>query len=67
MPQENMEVVRRAYAALSCGDADTLRALAVPELVVDFSRRLMEPVVLRDRDEALAWLSRTREGERSRS
>jgi ketosteroid isomerase-like protein len=61
MSQENIEVVRRAYAALSRGDADTLRGLAVPELVVDFSRRLLEPVVMRDRDAALAWLGRTRD------
>jgi hypothetical protein len=61
MSEENIDVVLRAYAALSRGDTDTLRGLAVPELVVDFSRRLIDPVVMRDRDEALAWLSRTRD------
>jgi ketosteroid isomerase-like protein len=61
MSEENLEVVRRAYAALSRGDADTLRGLAVPELVVDFSRRQIDRVVMRDREDALAWLSRTRD------
>jgi ketosteroid isomerase-like protein len=61
MSPENTEVVRRTYAALSRGDVDTLRGLAVPELVVDFSRRQIDPVVMRDREEALAWLSRTRD------
>jgi ketosteroid isomerase-like protein len=60
--QENLELVRRAYAALTRGDGDTLRDLAAPELVVDFSRRLVEPVVVRGRDEALAsFLSQARE------
>jgi ketosteroid isomerase-like protein len=61
MSPENTEVVRRTYAALSRGDVDTLRGLAVPELVVDFSRRQIDPGVMRDREEALAWLSRTRD------
>jgi ketosteroid isomerase-like protein len=41
MSEENVEVVRNAYAALTRGDTDTLRDLASPELVVDFSRRLV--------------------------
>jgi ketosteroid isomerase-like protein len=53
MSEENVEVVRRGYAALTRGDTDTLRDLAAPEFVVDFSRRLVDPFVVRGRDEAL--------------
>jgi ketosteroid isomerase-like protein len=35
MSEENVEIVRRAYVALSRGEEDTLRDLAAPELVVD--------------------------------
>jgi len=52
MSEENVELVRRAYAALTRGDADSLRDLAGPEFVVNFSRRLVDPAVL-SRDEAL--------------
>ena len=55
MSEENVELVRRAYAALTRGDRDTLHELAAPEFVVDFSRRLVDPFVLRGRDEALAF------------
>jgi ketosteroid isomerase-like protein len=55
MSQENVEIVRRAYAALTCGDVDVLRDLMPPDFVVDFSRRLVDPFVLRDRDEVLAF------------
>ena len=56
-----MEIVRRAYAALTRGDGDTLHDLAAPDLVADFSRRLVEPVVVRGRDEAIAsYLSEAR-------
>jgi ketosteroid isomerase-like protein len=62
MSQENVEIVRQVYAALTRGDADTLRDLALPEFVFDFSRRLVDPVVLRGLDEALAFfLSQARE------
>jgi ketosteroid isomerase-like protein len=57
-----LEIVRRAYAALTQGDGDTLHDLAAPEFVVDFSRRLVDPFVLRGRDEAVAFfLSESRE------
>ena len=55
MSQENVGVVRRAYAALTRGDTDTLQDLAAPEFVVDFSRRLVDPFVLRGLDEAVAF------------
>ena len=38
MSEENAEIVRRAYAALSRGDGGTVHDLAAPEFVVDFSR-----------------------------
>ena len=57
-----MEIVRRAYAALTQGDGDTLHHLVAPEFVADNSRRLVEPVVVRGRDEALAsYLSQAQE------
>jgi ketosteroid isomerase-like protein len=61
MSEENVEMVRRAYVALSQGNEDTLRDIAAPEFAVDFSRRLVEPAVLRGRDEALAALGQIRE------
>jgi ketosteroid isomerase-like protein len=61
MSEENVELVRRVYVALTRGDVDTLRTLSAPDLVVDFSRRLVDPVVLRGRDEALAFFAKTRE------
>jgi ketosteroid isomerase-like protein len=56
MSQENVQVVRRAYIALSSGDKDVLTELASPDLVTDFSRRLVDPFVLRGRDEMIALL-----------
>jgi ketosteroid isomerase-like protein len=62
MSQQNVEIVRRGYVALTRGDGDTLHDLAAPEFVVDFSRRLVDPFVLRGRDEALAFfLNQARE------
>ena len=62
MSEENVEVVQRAYAALTRGDGDTVHDLVAPEMVVDFSRRLVDPFVLRGRDEALGYfLTQARE------
>ena len=55
MSEENVEIVRRAYAALTRGDGDTLYDLASPEFVLDFSHRLVDPIVLRGRDDAVAF------------
>ena len=49
-----METVERAYVALTEGDAEVLREMAPPEFTVDFSRRQVDPFVLR-RDEMLAF------------
>jgi ketosteroid isomerase-like protein len=47
MSQENVEVVRRLYALITRGD-DRLLDLLGPDFVVDFSRRLVDPFVVRD-------------------
>jgi len=54
MSEENVETVERAYVALTEGDAEVLREMAPPEFTVDFSRRQVDPFVLR-RDEMLAF------------
>ena len=56
MSEENVEIVRRAYVALTRGDAGVLRDLGPPEFTVDFSRRLVDPFVLR-RDEMLVFFT----------
>ena len=58
MSQENVEIVRRIYESLTRGD-DAWRDVVAPELVVDFSRRLVDPFVARGRDdEVLASFQR---------
>jgi ketosteroid isomerase-like protein len=61
MSQENVEIVRRAYTALSSGDTDVVTELSSPDFVTDFSRRLVDPFVLRGRDEAIAFLDQANE------
>jgi hypothetical protein len=46
MSQENVELVRRVYALLDQGD-QAVWDLAPPEVVFDFSRRLIDPVLRR--------------------
>jgi ketosteroid isomerase-like protein len=57
MSQENVEIVRRQFALLSQGD-DAVWDELPPEAVFDFSRRLINPVVLRGRDKVRAWIER---------
>src|SRR5919106_5939088 len=57
MSQENVEVVQRAYEALTRGDAEVLRDLVPPDFTVDFSRRLADPFVFSRRDEMLAFFT----------
>jgi ketosteroid isomerase-like protein len=57
MSQENVEVVQRAYEALTRGDAEVLRDLVPPDFTVDFSRRLVDPFVFSRRDEMLAFFT----------
>ena len=53
MAQENVEMVRRILAMLDQGD-DPLDLVA-PGFVLDFSRRRLNPVVVRGRDEVRAF------------
>ena len=55
MSQENVEIARRSLALLSQGDEAAWDEMP-PEFVFDFSRRLIDPVVLRGRDEMRAWI-----------
>jgi hypothetical protein len=50
MSQENVEFVRRIYALLDQGD-EAVWDLAPPEFLLNFSRRHIDPVVLRGRDQ----------------
>ena len=43
MPQENVEIVRRVYAALNSRDQETLVHLADPEIVIDATRLTFNP------------------------
>jgi ketosteroid isomerase-like protein len=61
MPEKNVELVRRLYASLDQGDDDAFWDLVAPEFVADFSRRLINPAVLRGRDQARAFAERERE------
>jgi ketosteroid isomerase-like protein len=59
--EENVEIVRRAYTALSSGDTAVITELTSPDFVADFSRRLVDPFVLRGRDEVIALLGQADE------
>jgi ketosteroid isomerase-like protein len=61
MSQENVEIVRRQFALLSQDDYEAFFDEFPPEGVFDFSRRLIDPVVLRGRDEMRAWMERERQ------
>ncbi len=50
MSQENVEIVRRIYESLTRGD-DDWRGLVAPEVVIDFSRRRIDPFVARGLDD----------------
>ena len=52
MSRENVEMVRRILAMLDQGDDP--HDLLAPEFVLDFSRRRLNPVVVRGRDEVRA-------------
>ena len=53
MSQENVEIVRRIFAVLDQGDDPY--DLVAPEFVLDFSRRLLNPIVARGRDRVRAF------------
>jgi ketosteroid isomerase-like protein len=54
MSQENVEFVRAFYAALDRGD-DSAWELLPPGFILDASRRLIDPEVVRGRDKARAY------------
>ena len=56
-----MKIVRRQSALLSQDDYEAFFDELPPEFVFDFSRRLIDPVVLRGRDEMRAWMERERQ------
>ena len=62
MSQENVEIVRSLYALFDQGDYDAAWDLVPTGFVFDFSRRLIDPVVLRGRDQARAFAEREGEG-----
>jgi ketosteroid isomerase-like protein len=57
MSRENVEIVPRVYALLSEG-SEAVRDELPSEFVLDFSRRLIDPLVLRRRDKVLAFVER---------
>ena len=61
MSQENGEIGRRLLALLSQDDYEAFFDELPPEFIFDFSRRLIDPVVLRGRDEVRAWMERERQ------
>ena len=61
MSQENVEIVRRQFALLSQDDYEAFFDEFPLEGVFDFSRRLIDPVVLRGPDEMRAWMERERQ------
>jgi ketosteroid isomerase-like protein len=54
MSQENVEFVRNFYAMINRGDAEAWHVLP-PRFVIDLSRRLIDPVVLRGPDDMRAF------------
>lgn len=61
MSRANVELVRRMYALADKGD-EAIWDLITPAFDLDFSRRLIDPVVVRGRDQARAWFEREMEG-----
>ena len=52
MSQENVEVAKRALAARNSGDVDALLALMTDDIVIDASRRIIDPVTATGHDAA---------------
>ena len=60
MSRENVEIVRRLYALAAQGD-EAVWDLVPPDFVFDFSRRLIDPAILRGQAQVRAFAER--EGE----
>lgn len=54
MSEENVEVIRNVFAMIDRGDAQAWNLLP-SDFVIDLSRRLIDPVVLRGADEMRAF------------
>jgi ketosteroid isomerase-like protein len=52
MSQENVEIAKRVLAARNAGDLDGLRGLLADDVVIDASRRVIDPVTATGHDEA---------------
>jgi ketosteroid isomerase-like protein len=52
MSQENVEIAKRALAARNSGDVDALLALMTDDIVIDASRRIIDPVTATGHDAA---------------
>jgi ketosteroid isomerase-like protein len=57
--RENVDLVRRFNDLLNQGDLDRAFALCDPEVEFDWSRRLLDPIVLRGREAARGFLDET--------
>ena len=57
MSQENVEIVRRVFAALSRGDRETAFGFADPEIVVDATRRVFNPTTYVGLEGIRQWAS----------
>ena len=57
MSQENVEIVRRAFAALNRGDRETAAGFADPEIVVDATRRVFNPTTYVGLEGIRQWAS----------
>jgi ketosteroid isomerase-like protein len=61
MSQENVDVMRRYYEASNAGDDGAVREMFAPDIVIDTSRRRVEPHVWHGREEAMRAAEQIRE------
>ena len=71
MSQENVEIVKRAFEAQNRGDLDGLLDLMTEDVVIDASRRIIDPVKATGHEEVMSlaamlddvWADQRREAE----
>jgi uncharacterized protein len=61
MSQENVEIVRRVYASVGRGVDEGLWDQFSPDFVADWSRRLVDPEVVRGPEQVRSYLTRNLE------
>jgi ketosteroid isomerase-like protein len=61
MSQENVEIVRRAFAAVNRGDRETAIGLLHPEVVIDATRRVFNPTTYVGMRGIRQWMADTDE------